>query len=188
MVLAVFVGGLALGSLSIKKKKISIHYFTKQLLITLFLLQVLFYTAPYWSIWFNHIRVSLVTIPSNYFIYYFVIFLFLIVFLFPAVFFMGRLLPLSYTFLKKTKDNYGKICGQLYFFNTLGTVFGAVCIGYLAFYLFNIDILFKTNIYILFLLTLAILVYTKVKMQFVILSVFGFHFDSAANTMESFRP
>lgn len=173
IILSLFVGGLSLGSLSIKKKKISMNFFTIQLLITLFLLQILFYTAPYWSIWFSNIRVSLAVLPSNYFVYYFVIFLFLIVFLFPAVFFMGRLLPLSYTFLKKTKDNYGKVCGQLYFFNTLGTVFGAVFIGYLAFYLFNLDILFKMNIYILFLLTLAVLVYTKVKIHFIILSVLG---------------
>lgn len=174
MILSLFVGGLALGSLSIKKKKLSIHFFIRQLLITLFLLQIVFYTAPYWSIWFNHIRVSLSTLPSNYFIYYLLIFFFLLFFLFPAVFFMGRLLPLSYGFLKKNKSNYGKICGQLYFFNTLGTVFGAIFIGYLAFYLFNLDMLFKTNLYILFLLILAILIYTKHKNQLFILSLLGF--------------
>ncbi len=173
MVLAIFVGALALGSLSIKKQKLSIKFFTRQLLIILALLQVLFLTAPYWSIWFNHIRISLVSISSNYLVYYILIFLFLLLFLFPAVFFMGRLLPLVYSFLKKTKDNYGKVCGFLYFFNTLGTVFGAVVIGYLAFYLFNLDILFKVNIYILFLLALTVIIYTKNKSALIALSVLG---------------
>ena len=173
IILSIFIGALALGSLSIKRKELSINFFIKQLLIILFLLQILFYTVPYWSIWFNNIRVSLVSIPSNYPIYYILIFLFLMIFLFPAVFFMGRLLPLAYSFLKKTKNNYGKVCGLLYFFNTLGTVFGAIVIGYLAFYLFNLDILFKTNIYILFLLVLTILIYIKNKLHFVILAILG---------------
>ena len=173
IILSIFIGGLALGSLSIKRQKLSINFFIKQLLIILFLLQVLFYTAPYWSIWFNHIRVSLASIPSNYTIYYILVFLFLLLFIFPAVFFMGRLLPLAYSFLKKTKNNYGKICGLLYFFNTLGTVFGAIVIGYLAFYLFNLDILFKTNIYILFLLVLTILIYIQNKWNFIILAALG---------------
>ena len=173
IVLSIFIGGLALGSLSLKKQKISISFFVKQLFIILFLLQFTFYTAPYWSIWFNHIRISLSTILSNYFIFYILIFLFLSLFLLPTVFFMGRLLPLAYSFLNKTKDNYGKVCGSLYFFNTLGAVFGAIIIGYLALYLFNIDVLFKANIYIFFLLILTMLIYVKKKAYFVILSVLG---------------
>ena len=175
MILSIFIGALALGSLSIKRQRLSMKFFTRQLLLILAFLEVLFLTAPYWSIWFNHIRISLVSLPSNYFIFYILIFLFLLLFLFPAVFFMGRLLPLAYGFLKKTKDNYGKVCGLLYFFNTFGTVFGAVVIGYLAFYLFNLDIIFKTNIYILFLLALTVIIYTKDKLAVIILSVLGLY-------------
>ena len=173
IILSLFIGGLALGSLSIKKQNLSISFFIKQLLIALFLLEILFYTVPYWSIWFNHIRISLVSLPSNYFVFYVLIYLFLLLFLFPAIFFMGRILPLVYSLLKKTKSNYGKVCGSLYFFNTLGTVFGAVVIGYLAFYLFNLDILFKANIYLLFLLSLAIVLWTKHKLAIFILSALG---------------
>ena len=63
MVLSLFVGGLALGSLSLKNKKISLPFFIRQILLTLFLGQILFWTAPYWSIWFNHIKVSLAPLP-----------------------------------------------------------------------------------------------------------------------------
>lgn len=79
---------------------------------------------------------------------------------------MGRLLPLVYGLLKKTKQNYGKVCGLLYFVNTLGTVFGAIVIGYSAFYFLNLDIVFKINLYILFLLTLSLLLYTKNKLRY----------------------
>lgn len=172
-VLSIFVGALALGSLSIKKQKISINFFIRQLFIILFFLQILFLTAPYWSIWLNNIRVSLSSIPSNYLIYNVFVFLFLSLFLFPTVFFMGRLLPLAYMFLNKTKKNYGKVCGFLYFFNTLGTVFGAIVIGYLAFYFLNLDIILKINIYIFFLLSLTVILYKKNTLDFVILSVLG---------------
>lgn len=176
VILSIFVGGLAVGSLSLNKQKITIGFLIRQLLITLFILELLFVTAPYWSIWFNNIRVLLAPIPPSYFMYYALIFVFLMLFVFPAVFFMGRLLPLSYMLLKKTKKNYGKFCGFLYFFNTLGTMFGAIFVGFLAFYIFNLDILFKANIYILFLLTLIALLFAIHKINksyFIILSFLG---------------
>ena len=145
IILSLFVGGLAVGSLSVKPHKISAGFFINQILITAGLLGVLFLSAPYWSIWISHARVSLLSIPSNYFVFKVFLYLFTAVFLFPAVFFMGRLLPLTYALLKKTEKNYGAVCGSLYFFNTLGTVFGTLIVGYLAFYIFDLDDLFKIN-------------------------------------------
>lgn len=173
IILSIFVGGLGYGSLSIKRARVSTSFFVHQLLSALFALQIIFWTAPYWSIWMNHIRISLTSVPPNHPIYHGLVFLFLFVLIFPAVVFMGRLLPLSYMFLKKTERNYGKVCGQLYFFNTLGAVFGAVVLGYLAFYLFNLDIIFKTSLYILFLPTLAVLVKKRNKFDFVLLGSLG---------------
>ena len=152
IILSLFVGGLAVGSLSVKAYKVSPVFLIRQTLITAVLLGVLFMLSPYWSIWISHIRVSLLSIPSNYFVFKAALYLFVALCLFPAVFFMGRLLPLSYALLKKNKDNYGAICGYLYFFNTLGTVFGTVIIGYLAFYIFNLDELFKINLFFLIVL------------------------------------
>ncbi|MCZ0931946.1 MAG: hypothetical protein OXJ52_02200, partial [Oligoflexia bacterium] len=153
--LSLFVGGLAVGSLSVKAHKISPVFLIRQTLITAALLGLLFVLSPYWSIWISHIRVSLLSIPSNYFVFKLVLYLFVALCLLPAVFFMGRLLPLSYALLKKNKDNYGAVCGYLYFFNTLGTVFGTVIIGYLAFYIFNLDELFKINLFLLIALGLG---------------------------------
>ena len=176
MILSLFVGGLAFGSLTINKKKISMNYFLTQLGISICLLGLLFWFSPYWSIWLNHIRVSLVTIPSNYLIFRMLTYLFLFLFLFPAIFFMGRLLPLVYTFLKKNKSNYGRLCGNLYFFNTLGTVCGAIVIGYLALFIFDIDFLFKINIYILILLSIVIALFERKNVFLIALLIFTFIF------------
>ena len=172
IILSIFIGALAYGSLSLSsKKKPSVSFFIYHLFLILLFLQAIFITAPYWSSWLNHIRVTLTTLPVTYSIWLVYVFLFLILFLFPPVFLMGRLLPLSYMFLQKTEKNYGKVCGFLYFSNTLGTVFGAVVMGYLAFYFFDLDTIFKINLYIFFLLTMALVFIHKSKLNFFILSV-----------------
>ena len=149
MVLSLFVGSLAWGSLSVRNRQITAKFFIRQIFINVFFMGLIYMAAPYWSIWLSHIRVSLSNISSNYYAFKFVVYLFLSCFIVPAVFFMGRLLPLTYALLKKTKENYGSVCGFLYFFNTLGTVFGTIVIGYLAFYIFNLDALFKINLLLL---------------------------------------
>ena len=161
IILSLFVGGLAVGSLSVNSYKASPAFFIRQALITAFLIGLLFILSPYWSIWISHIRVSLLSIPSNYFVFKTALYLFVGLCLFPAVFFMGRLLPLSYALLKKTKDNYGAVCGYLYFFNTLGTVLGTIILGYLAFYIFNLDDLFKINLFLLIALAFIGALYEK---------------------------
>ena len=171
IILSIFVGALAYGSLSLKNQKININFFIRQLFFVLLLLQIVFYTAPYWSIWLNHIRISMVTLPSNYLIYFTFVFLFLMIFIFPPVFFMGRLLPLSYMFLKKNEKDYGAVCGFLYFFNTLGSFFGALLVGYLAFYLFDLDVIFKINLYLLILFVMIFVFIQKNKWNYLILSL-----------------
>ena len=173
IILSLFVGGLALGSLSIKPHKISVNFFIKQIFITVILLAVLFVVLPYWSIWISHIRVSLLSIPSNYFVFKTALYFFVALFLFPAVFFMGRLLPLTYALLKKNTENYGSVCGYLYFFNTLGTVAGTLIIGYLAFYIFNLDQLFKINLFLLIFSCLLAVFYEKKRFSFFLAVLIG---------------
>ena len=194
MILSIFVGGLAVGSLSIKKNKISGGYLIRQMAITAFLMVCICAVVPYWSIWMNHIRIMLTSLPVNYIIFKLLIFCFFFVFLFPAVFFMGRLLPLTYALLNKNQQNYGRVCGLLYFFNTLGTVIGAVVGGYLAFYLFDLDWLFKINILILILLGIALILYEKRFVSFsalilLVLSVaiFGVKWDREGHYVGYFR-
>ena len=149
IILSLFVGGLASGSLSVNPLKISGAFFIRQILIAATWLAALFAVSPYWSIWIAHIRVSLFSLPSNYYVFKIILYLFLFAMIFPAVFFAGRLLPLAYALLKKTEGDGGARCGRLYFLNTLGTVAGAIGGGYLAFYILNLDDLFKTALWIL---------------------------------------
>ncbi len=165
MILSIFVGALAVGSLSLKGREFSVDFLIRQVLITLGLLGVLYVTAPYWSIWLSHVRISMATLPSNYYVYKVLVYLFLLLFLAPAIFFMGRLLPLVYALLRKDQDNYGRVCGQLYFFNTLGTVLGTVLIGYLAFYWLDLDQLFMTNLFVLLGLCLAVSLFEKRRLS-----------------------
>ena len=176
LILAIFIGGLALGSLSISKHKISVRHLIQQLLNTICLLGFLFWVMPYWPIWFSNIRSSLGFMSSDYIVFQIFIFVFLVIFLFPAVFCMGQLLPLVYALLKKNKKNYGRVCGYLYFCNTLGTAVGAIGIGYLSLYIFNIDHLFKINIYMLIFLAFIIAFFEKKKGYITALTCFGLVF------------
>ena len=171
LILSIFVGGLAIGSLSVDKKNISVKHLIQQLLNTVVLMSLLFWITPYWSQWLGYIRGSIGFGFLDYVFFQSVLFLFMFIFLFPPVFCMGQLLPLAYTLMKKNVKNYGRICGSLYFFNTLGTVVGAIGIGYLALYILNIDTLFKVNIYILSLLALIIAFFEKKRRYTVTLAV-----------------
>ena len=173
IILTLFVGGLALGSLSISKQKISVKYFIHQLFMVIFLLSILFWITAYWPLWLDLIRSHMGFLSSDYIVFLLLVFAVLFICLFPVVFCLGKLLPIVYALLKKNRENYGRVCGYLYFFNTLGTVFGAIGIGYLAFYIFDLDDLFKINIGILVFLTLIVAFYEKYIRSMVVLSIFG---------------
>ena len=166
LILAIFIGGLAIGSLSISSKKVSVSHLIQQLLNTIVLMSFLFWITPYWPMWISYLR-SIGFSSFDYIFFQCTLFLLIFIFLFPAVFCMGQLLPLAYTLMKKDVKNYGRICGALYFSNTLGTVWGAIGIGYLALYILNIDALFKINIYILILLAFVI-AFSEKKMRYMI--------------------
>ena len=172
-ILALFVGGLAIGSLSVDKHKISVNHLIQQLLNIIFFMGFLFWITPYWPMWLTHIRHEVGFGFSDYIFFQILIFVFLFIFLFPAVFCMGKLLPLTYAFLKKDEQNYGRICGYLYFYNTLGTVIGAIGVGYLCLYFLNIDHLFKINIYILAVLAFVIAFFEKKSRYMTVLVVFS---------------
>lgn len=171
IVLSLFIGGLGLGSLLIPKKT-GVNFFIRQIILSILFLFISFLTAPYWSIWMSHLRVSIQSIPFNYYFFKAEAYIFLLMFIFPIAFFMGRLLPLAYGFLKKEKQNQGKVCGFLYFSNTLGSVFGAVVLGYIMFYFFDLDRLFQMNIIILISLAWMTAFYEKKKIMLGVTALF----------------
>ncbi len=166
IVLSIFILGLALGSLCLKT--LSVRHLISRLFISIILLSVLSLTIPYWAIWLNHIRVSLKTIETNYIVYLSATYVFVFLFLFPPVFFLGQLLPLIYALIHKTRENYGRVCGRLYFSNTIGTVLGATVLGFLALYVIELDHLFKIGLVSLCVLCLVFTFYERLRGRFLI--------------------
>ena len=173
MVLFVVVLGLGAGSLSVNTQKLKLSVFLRRLALSCLLLFVVFLSVPYWPYWTSTLRVSLMTLPSNYPVFIFLSLLFCLIFLGPAMFFLGQLLPMAYAFIDKTKDNYGSVCGRLYFFNTLGTVLGSVLLGYLSFTIWNLDHIFLVSLLALFFLTLVISFYAKKRLLFAVIFFLG---------------
>lgn len=166
IVLGIFVLGLALGSLSIKGKNLSVAYLFKQLTGSLVLAVAVYLTVPFWPYWTSTVKVSLASLPSNFYVFLFLMILFTALFLLPFLIFMGKLLPLGYALADKSQKDYGKICGSIYFFNTVGTVFGAIVMGYLLLYFFSIDQIYKINVGLILMVTAFFLFREKYKKSF----------------------
>lgn len=164
IVLTIFIFGLGLGSLKLPYLKNSDGMYRRILAVSALWILV-FLTVPYWGSWAAHIRVSLTLIPTNYYIFHLLLlFMFLILFFVP-VFFLGQILPIAYSLLDKSGEDYGKKCGFLYASNTIGTAVGGLFFGYLLLYFMNLEAVFKLNI-ILLATTCAIYAFYEKKKPF----------------------
>ncbi len=148
IVLSIFIFGLGLGSLNLPDLKNSNGLYLRLASVAA-LWSLVFLTVPFWGFWVSHIKVSLTTLPSNYFIFYFLILLMLFVIFFLPVFLLGQVLPIAYSLLDKTGEDYGKKCGYLYSCNTIGTAVGGIVFGYLLLYFVDLEMTFRLNILIL---------------------------------------
>ena len=148
IVVGVFVLGLAIGSLSLYRKKVRTVSLLRTLVWISFFLVILYLTVPYWPYWIHNIRVSITSIPSNYYVFVVLVALFLALLSFPVLIPLGRLLPLGYFMIDKNGQDYGKICGRIYFYNTVGTMVGSIILGHLLLNYLQIDHIFKINIII----------------------------------------
>ena len=149
IVVGLVILGLAIGSLSLRRQGFTAQRVPRELIKLSVLLAAIYFTVPYWPYWLSHVRVSLTSIPSNFAVQLVLSLLFFSVFLLPLMIPMGRLLPAGYSLLEKTRDDYGKLCGRIYFSNTLGTVLGAVGIGYVLFLVLDLPSMFKLMIIML---------------------------------------
>lgn len=142
---------LAIGSGSLTLNTSSVKDFSRTLFLSFAFSVMTYLLSPYLPLFFSNIRVMLLTHEFTYFIYYGLIYLTLLVVLFPGLFFLGRVLPHVYAMLPKDQNDFSVKCGRLYFANTVGTFAGAVVIGYLAFYAFGLQTVY------LFCLTLLLI-------------------------------
>lgn len=150
IVVGVVILGLAIGSLSLRRGSVTAPRVMRELVRLGILLAILYFTVPYWPYWFSHVRISLATIPSNYGVFLLLIIIIVSAFLLPIIIPMGRLLPIGYSLIDKNSRDYGKVCGRIYFMNTMGTVVGAVVIAHMLFHFFDLETIFKLNLALVF--------------------------------------
>ena len=157
-ILAIVVLGIGLGSLRITRlinKLASTHSkkpnylmpILKSLFIASLFLAFFFWSVPYLPSVVNHIRVSIMTVPITQFVYLGLTFVVFSIPLIPVFFFLGGILPLSYCMIDKNQKNYGRVCGYLYFFNTIGALVGAVVLGYWLLHFYSIEEVFRFCFY-----------------------------------------
>jgi spermidine synthase len=149
LVVGVFIFGLALGSLGVTSRMLSVRALLFALSGTVAYLVALYFTVPYWPYWLSNLRALLPLEPSSYDLIQLQVLGFLSVALLPFLVALGSMLPLAYALLPKDTSDYGKKCGWLYFYNTLGTAFGAVGLSYLALRWLDLDQLFKLDVLLL---------------------------------------
>ena len=177
-ILAIVVLGIGLGSLRIarlvNKLASSTHSkrpnylvpILKRLFISSLFLAFFFWSVPYLPSVINHIRVSLITVPLTQFVYLGLIFATFSVPLIPAFYFLGGILPLSYCMINKNQKNYGKVCGLLYFFNTIGALVGAVILGYWLLHFYSIEEVFKFCFYTVLMMGIILSLTVSVTQNF----------------------
>ena len=149
-VLSIFILMMSVGALTLRKMNLKRFHSTVALSLIFSLFS--FLTIPYLPLFISNIRVIMINNPITFYVFHVTCYLFILGLLAPALFYLGRLLPFSYALLRKNRQDYGLKCGYLYFFNTLGTFIGAIFLGYLAFYLFDLKTVYLFALTGLFLL------------------------------------
>lgn len=149
IVVGVFIFGLAVGSLLVTTRLLSVAFLFRAIAVLGLYLVLLYLSVPYWPYWLSNARALLQPLPINYTVYLVVTAGFLLLFLLPFLVPMGAMLPLIYALIPKGSADYGKKCGWVHFCNTLGTALGAICFSHLFLYVLNLDQVFKLNVVLL---------------------------------------
>ncbi len=174
MVVSLFIAGLGLGSLTLKQ--VSVEKLRNSLFLSLLFSGPIFFLVPYFHKWIFHYRYALSN--EDFAFLNFVIFNYAIlaVCILPMAFFLGRILPLTYSLLEKNTQDYGFKCGSLYALNTCGTFLGAVGLSYFMLFVVNIDTVYKINFLILLCACSLVFTYQKKIPQLLLMIALGISF------------
>jgi len=171
IVVGVFILGLAIGSLLISGRKLSVRALFTALTGLILYSVVVYHTVPYWPYWMVSARNGLTDDPSNYGVYLLIITGVMGLLLLPFLIPLGMMLPLVYALLPKSASDYGKKCGWVYFYNTIGTALGAIFFSYLLLYFLELDHVFKLDIALLSVLAIYLLTRQKRPRQAALIGV-----------------
>ncbi len=149
LIVSIFILGLGIGSLVVRRIE---HYTARRLfynqmgvVVGLFLL---YRSGAYWPYWVHVARSFFRDSMEAFFPYQALLGVGFSALLLIPIGLAGLTLPLCFHLMKDDKDTLGQRVGQLYGFNTLGCVFGALIGGYFLYYFWNIDQLFKLCVYL----------------------------------------
>lgn len=146
LVLGLFVLGLGMGSLSLKKITIAGLYW--DLFLAALFLMISYSVTDYLPVWVNSLKISFKSHWFSFYPFMLLVFTIMALFILPFVYRLGRILPYAYALLNKSKDDYGEQCGILYFVNTIGTFAGSIIFAHLLFYFVDMPFVFKMNIFL----------------------------------------
>ena len=168
LIVSVFIVGIALGGkLSSKfQQRFQNYYFVFQYLILFILLCASYLLVFRWPSIFYFTRLIFNSHPFALNFYWFSIFVILNIILLLPMLFIGSNLPSLFSNLKNTW-NLGRQIGNLYFFNSVGSFFGALIGGY---YLLNYFLeyqLFKMVLCLVLLCFFISSIYVKFKEKIV---------------------
>lgn len=169
LVVGAFVFGIGLGSLSLEKKlRLGKYRWFSPLWIGFFSILAIYTSAPYWPLISTALKDLLSKTSWGWPAYLILISVLLFLVVFPMTFFLGQILPAS--FAHQAKNSYeknkskdavrrlGGSIGLVYATSSIGTLFGALGLGYLFLSFMNLDDLIKCN---LVALLLVIFVFAK---------------------------
>lgn len=155
IVVGVFILGLAIGSLSVGRR-MSVGMLYGALCVVIAYLIVVYFSIPFWPYWLSNARALLTEVPAAYWLYTAITTGFLTLILLPFLVPLGFMLPLVYALLPKNTEDYGRKCGWLYFWNTVGTALGAVVLSHLLLEVLDLDGVFRVVLALLGLLGLRL--------------------------------
>jgi len=148
LIVAIFIFGLGIGSILMRglNRYTPARLFWNQVLVSTTLLG-LYCTGDYWSYWVHVTRIMFRDLPEAFYLFQFALGVMFLLLLVVPIGFSGITLPLCFHLIKDKKETLGFRVGQLYGFNTVGCVLGAMFGGYLLFAFFDLDQLFKLCIF-----------------------------------------
>ncbi|MCB0391277.1 MAG: hypothetical protein KDD58_08300 [Bdellovibrionales bacterium] len=150
MVVGIFVVGLGLGALTLKESNKNSQHNRSLLQRELGIASTFFafsiFLLPYLNYWVNILNNKLSPLKWGYEGSFVVQFLLYGSILIPVLFFSGRILPRLYSLYPKNINNYSKVCGKFYFYNTVGSLLGSIGMGYFAYKWFSLEIILKALI------------------------------------------
>ena len=157
LVAALFVSCIAAGSFAVSALKVIparlLLINQAALFACLLFLDGFLPNAPFWA---HVLRTTYATTNIAFYAYYAAAFLFMLAFVGPAAFFSGATLPLLFHNMKQEAGDLGDTAGSLYAWNTVGSLIGALGVGYILLFWLDLSDVYRISL-VAVLVTLGLL-------------------------------